>query len=83
MFKTVNLTFALINYFCRVQLCINIPGGSNKLLSDASGAAVPALAVIGLALALVTGVTTVPPFDVTLFMADRVASLTSLNLSIN
>lgn len=53
-----------------------LPGGSSKLLSDASGAAVAALAVIGLALALVTGVTTAPPL-VTLFIADLVASLTS------
>lgn len=53
------------------------------MLSDESGAAVAALAVMGLALALVTGVTTAPPFDVTLLMADLVASLTSLNLSIN
>lgn len=45
--------------------------------------AAAALAVIGLAFALVTGVTPVPPFDVTLLMANLVASLTSLNLSMN
>lgn len=48
---------------------------------DASGAAVAARAVIGLALALVTGVAA--PLAVTLLIAVRVASLTSLNLSIN
>lgn len=59
----------------------HLPGGSNKL-SDWSGG-MAALAVIGLALALVTGVTADPPLAVTLVMAVLVASLTSLNLSIN
>lgn len=59
-----------------------LPGGSRRL-SVWSGAAVAALAVIGLALALVTGVTAAPPFAVTLLIADLVASFTSLNLSMN
>ncbi|KAJ8973870.1 hypothetical protein NQ317_004705 [Molorchus minor] len=58
------------------------PGGSSKL-SVCSGAAVAALAVIGLALALVTGVTADPPLAVALVIADLVASFTSLNLSMN
>lgn len=61
---------------------LHSPGGSSRL-SEGSGAAVAARAVIGLALALVTGVTAAPPLAVTLLIADRVASLTSLNLSIN
>lgn len=52
-------------------------------MSEGSGAVVAARAVIGLALALVTGVTAAPPLAVTLLIADLVASLTSLNLSIN
>lgn len=52
-------------------------------MSEESGAAVAALAVIGLALALVTGVTAEPPLAVTLLIDDLVASLTSLNLSMN
>lgn len=59
-----------------------LPGGSNKL-SHWSGGALAALAVIGLAFALVTGVTADPPLAVTLLIANLVASFTSLNLSIN
>lgn len=59
-----------------------LPGGSSKL-STWSWPAEAALAVIGLALALVSGVTAAPPFDVSLMMADLVASFTSLNLSMN
>lgn len=59
-----------------------IPGGSRRL-SLFSWAAELALAFIGLALALVTGVTAEPPLAVTLLIADLVASFTSLNLSIN
>lgn len=58
-----------------------IPGGSSNWSLVESAAAVAALEVIGLALALVTGVAA--PFAVTLPIADRVASFTSLNLSIN
>lgn len=47
-------------------------------------AVVAARAIIGLAFALVTGVTAAPPpLAVTLLIAVRVASRTSLNLSIN
>lgn len=56
-----------------------LPGGSNKL----SGDSLAVLVVIGLALALETGVTTLAPFSVTLLIAFLVASFTSLNLSIN
>lgn len=70
------LTCILIIHFCF------LPGGSSRL-SDCSGAAVAALVVMGLAFALVTGVTAVPPLAVTLLIADLVASFTSLNLSIN
>lgn len=59
-----------------------IPGGSRRL-SAGSEVAVAALAVMGLAFALVTGVTAEPPLAVTLLIAVRVASLTSLNLSMN
>lgn len=58
------------------------PGGSRRL-SDDSFDAVAALVVIGLAFALVTGVTAEPPFAVTFVIAFLVASLTSLNLFIN
>lgn len=59
-----------------------LPGGSKRLSAD-SFEAVAALAVIGLAFALVTGVTADPPFVVTFVIAFLVASLTSLNLLIN
>lgn len=65
------------------NVCSSIPGGSKRLSLAFSWAAELALAFIGLALALVTGVTAEPPLAVTLLIADLVASFTSLNLSIN
>lgn len=67
-------------------------GGSNRgvvslggiRVSVERGGGTQARAVIGLALALVTGVTPVPvPFDVGFEVARRVASFTSWNFSIN